>query len=196
MPDHAFGDIRLEGRHVRLEPLERGHVDGLLIATDDAQIWDWLGFVISDRESAEMFVTHALRSRDAGAEYPFAVISKSSGRVIGSTRYLDVKHEHRTLEVGFTWYSRSTWGTEVNPECKLLLLQYAFEEWGANRVALKTDIGNLHSKAAIRKLGAQYEGTLRYDRIRRDGSMRDTVVFSVIQPEWPTVKEGLRARLG
>lgn len=196
MPDTAFGEIRLEGRHVRLEPLAPEHMDALLAAADDKEIWDWFSVAISDRAAAELFVHQALRGRDAGAEYPFAVISKSSGHVIGSTRYLDAKPEHRTLEIGYTWYSRATWGTEINPECKLLLMEYAFEKWQANRVALKTDIGNAHSQAAIRKLGAQYEGTLRNDRIRRDGSMRDTVVFSVIRPEWPSVKEDLTARLG
>lgn len=196
MPDSAFGDIRLEGRHVRLEPLTPDHIDALLAAADDQEIWDWFSVAITDRASAEAFVHQALQGLSAGAEYPFAVIAKSSGHVIGSTRYLDAKPEHRTVEIGYTWYSRASWGTEINPECKLLLLGYAFEQWQANRVALKTDHANLHSQAAIRKLGAQYEGTLRHDRIRRDGSRRDTVMFSVIRPEWPAVKEGLIARLG
>jgi RimJ/RimL family protein N-acetyltransferase len=119
----------------------------------------------------------------------------SSGRLIGSTRYLDVQEDDRTVEIGWTWYAPDTWGSVVNPEAKYLLMRRAFDEWGAIRVALKTDIRNLHSQAAIKKLGARYEGLLRNQRIRRDGSYRDTVVFSITDREWPAVKSRLEQRL-
>lgn len=196
MADPGFGEILLQGRHVRLEPLGAEHLQAIVRAARAPEIWQWLSVEIRDIASAQAFIDRAVANRQAGLEYPFAVIGLAQGRVIGSTRYLDVRPEHRTLEVGYTWYEPAVHGTFVNPECKLLLLRHAFEVWNANRVALKTDVRNLHSQAAIRKLGAQYEGTLRHDRIRRDGSIRDTVVFSVTRPEWPQVQAGLAARLG
>lgn len=196
MADPGFGEIRLEGRHVRLEPMGAQHLHGIVRAGCAPEIWQWLSLEIRDVASAQEFIDRAVANRSAGLEYPFAVISRRDGRVVGSTRYLDVHPEHRTLEVGYTWYEPAVHGTSVNPECKFLLLRHAFEVWNANRVALKTDVRNLHSQAAIRKLGAQYEGALRFDRIRRDGSIRDTVVFSVTRPEWPQVQAGLMARLG
>ena len=119
----------------------------------------------------------------------------SDSLVIGSTRYLDVQQDDRTVEIGWTWYTPEAWGGVVNPEAKYLLMRHAFEDWHAIRVALKTDIKNLHSQAAIKKLGARYEGTLRNQRVRPDGSYRDTVIFSVIESEWPQVKAGLEQRL-
>lgn len=195
MTESSFGEVRLEGRHVRLEPLALEHTGGLLAAADSSGIWDWLSFEIRDRREAERFVRTALRSRDERGDHPFAVILRDSERVVGSTRYLDVHPEHRTLEIGYTWYSPSVWATTVNPECKFLLMRHAFEVWGANRVAFKTDLRNRRSQAAIRKLGARFEGTLRNDRVRRDGSLRDTLVFSVTRAEWPEVAAGLLRRL-
>jgi RimJ/RimL family protein N-acetyltransferase len=117
------------------------------------------------------------------------------GRIIGSTRYLDVQEEDRTAEIGWTWYEPPAWGTIVNPEAKFLLLRHAFEEWHAIRIALKTDVRNLRSQSAIARLGAVYEGTLRNQRIRPDGSYRDTPIYSIIESEWPSVKRSLEARL-
>ncbi|MBM2812099.1 MAG: family N-acetyltransferase, partial [Chloroflexi bacterium] len=130
-----------------------------------------------------------------GVEYPFAVIVRENGRVVGATSYLDVSEENRAAEIGWTWYSPDVWGTAVNPEAKYLLLERAFEDWNAIRVFFKTDARNLRSQAAIRKLGAQYEGTLRSHRILADGFRRDSMYFSILDFEWPTVKSTLRARL-
>jgi len=137
----------------------------------------------------------ALYASDRGTAYVFTVIDRATNRIVGSTRYMDIQAEHRGVEIGWTWYAPEVWGTAVNPECKLLLLTHAFEEWGAVRVMLKTDHRNARSQAAIRKLGAVYEGTLRQHRVRPDGTLRDTVVFSILDREWPAVRAGLYARL-
>lgn len=126
---------------------------------------------------------------------PFAVISKASNEVIGSTTYMDIRPVHLGLEIGMTWYVPCERGSKVNPECKFLLLKHAFEELGCERVQLKTDGRNLQSQAAISKLGAKLEGTLRKHMVMRDGFVRDTVMYSILKNEWPAVKAGLIERL-
>jgi RimJ/RimL family protein N-acetyltransferase len=144
----------------------------------------------------EEFLRDALFAEVQGEEFAVAVRQRRDGRLVGSTRFLDVSSTHRGVEIGWTWYAPSAWGTTVHPECKLLLLGHAFDTWGAVRVTLKTDQMNNRSQAAIRALGARYEGTLRHHRIRRNGSLRDTVVFSILADEWPATRALLRARLG
>lgn len=190
-----LGPITLEGTFIRLEPLRPAHAAALYEAGRPPEIWTWLAVEFTGPESAVQFIDTALKNEAAGVEYAFAVIWKETGEVVGSTRYLDVDPANKSTEIGWTWYNPRFQGTVVNPEAKLLLMQHAFERWGARRVWLKTDIKNTRSQAAMRKMGAQYEGTLRNHRFRRDGSMRDTVVFSVIDPEWPSVKAGLLARI-
>ena len=146
-------------------------------------------------EQMDRMLEKAMEAESQGREYPFVVVRLEDKRVIGSTRYLDVQEADRNVEIGWTWYTPDVWGGVVNPEAKFLLMRHAFDDWHAVRVALKTDIKNLHSQAAIKKLGARYEGTLRNQRIRLDGSYRDTVIFSVIESEWPAVKVGLEERL-
>jgi len=190
----ALGPVELRGRHLRLEPLAVTHAAALIEVAQDPQIWTWMSARPTSRASMAEWISTALKAQDRGEEYPFAVV-QADGRVIGSTRYMDVQEAHRGVEIGWTWYAPDTWGTVINPECKHLMFQHAFETWGAVRVVLKTDSLNLHSQAAIKKLGAKYEGTLRNHRIRLDGSLRDSVVFSVIASEWPAVKAALAARL-
>jgi RimJ/RimL family protein N-acetyltransferase len=124
---------------------------------------------------------------------PFAVVH--DGRAVGSTSYLDIDLEVGGLEIGWTWYTPAVWATPVNPECKLLLLGHAFDDLGAGRVLFKTDALNTRSQAAIRKLGAQYDGTLRHHRLRADGSVRDSAYFSILAEEWPAVRAGLERRV-
>jgi len=191
----SLGPTTLQGRLIRLEPLRPHHAAGVYTAGCSPAIWTWLSSSIAAPEDADRFIASAAAGEASGRELPFAVLRAEDGAVVGSTRYLDIDPVNRSVEIGWTWYAPSVWGTAVNPEAKLLLMQHAFEDWGARRVWLKTDNRNLHSQAAMRKLGAVYEGTLRNHRVRRDGSMRDTVVFSVIDSEWPGVKAGLLARL-
>ena len=163
------------------------HVPDLLAAAQDDAVWAWMP-VQRPRELADIeriLATHP--------GMPWAVVV--DGRAAGSTSYLDVDLTVEGLEIGWTWYRRDLWATAVNPECKLLLLRHAFDELGAQRVTLKTDGRNARSQAAIRKLGAAYDGTLRHHRLRNDGSVRDTAFFSILASEWPQVRAGLEARV-
>ncbi|TMD49898.1 MAG: GNAT family N-acetyltransferase [Chloroflexi bacterium] len=190
-----LGPVTLTGKHIRLEPMRPAHTAGLLEAGRASQIWEWMPNRPLEPPAMEGWLKKAMQAESSGREYPFVVILIPSGRLVGSTRYLDVQEDDRGAEIGWTWYAPDTWGGVVNPEAKYLLLRHAFEDWGAIRVALKTDIRNLHSQAAIKKLGAKYEGLLRNQRIRPDGSYRDTVVFSVTDREWPAVKSRLEQRI-
>ncbi|HYY45487.1 MAG TPA: GNAT family protein [Candidatus Angelobacter sp.] len=190
-----LGPITLTGRHIQLEPMRPEHAAALLEAGRAPEIWEWMPVRPLTPAAMDTWIARALTAQLQGREYPFVVIRLMDGRVIGSTRYLEVQEEDRTVEIGWTWYSPDTWGGVVNPEAKYLLMRHAFEDWHAIRVALKTDIKNVHSQAAIRKLGAKYEGTLRNHRIRTDGTYRDTVLFSIIETEWPGVKPNLERRI-
>ncbi len=194
-PRPPLGPITFTGVHIRLEPLRPTHAAKLLDAARAPEIWEWMPTRPITSESMDAWLAKAAQAESQGREYPFVVVRVRDGRVIGSTRYLDVQEDDRTVEIGWTWYAPEVWGGVVNPEAKYLLMRHAFDDWHAIRVALKTDIKNLHSQAAIKKLGARYEGTLRNQRIRPDGSYCDTVIFSVIESEWPQVKARLEERL-
>ena len=191
----ALGPVTLNGDYVRLEPMRLEHASPLLEAGRSTVIWEWMPARPRTPETMDAWVKKALLAESQGREYPFVVVRLHDERVIGSTRYLDVQEDDRTVEIGWTWYSPEEWGGVVNPEAKYLLMRHAFEDWHAIRVALKTDVKNLHSQAAIKKLGAKFEGTLRNQRIRPDGSYRDTVIFSVVESEWPAVKRELEQRI-
>jgi RimJ/RimL family protein N-acetyltransferase len=181
----------LTGKHVRLVPLGQEHAADLFEAGQYDEIWTWLR-VFRPKTVADVstLIDEAQRDPDRLA---FAVVHE--GRAVGSTSYLDIDLEVGGIEIGWTWYTPSVWATDVNPECKLLLLTHAFDDLGAERVFLKTDGLNTRSQAAIRKLGAQYDGTLRHHRLRADGSVRDSAYFSILATEWPAVRTGLQARL-
>jgi N-acetyltransferase len=184
----------LTGRWVALEALAPGHRDGLRVAANDDRIWEHT-LVRARGEAFDAWFAEALARRDAGTQIPFAVRRLSDGQLIGSTSYLDIQPRHQRIEIGSTWYHPDVWQTQVNPECKLLLLAYAFDVLGMNRVALVTDLRNTRSQAAIAKLGAVREGVLRAHMISQGGRIRDSVVFSIVAAEWPAAKERLRARL-
>jgi len=190
-----LGPVVLEGSQVRLEPLDRRHADDLAVAAADPLIWRWLPVQVNSREDLEHWIDDALAAAAAGTEHAFAVIDQRTGRAVGSTRYMDIAPAHKGVEVGWTWYGRDAWGSAVNPASKLLLLGHAFEDWGAIRLYLKTDSLNERSRAAIAKLGAKYEGDLRNHRIRPDGSYRHSSHYSILDSEWPEVKEGLERRV-
>ena len=183
--------VVLSGFGVRLEPLGHDHVDDLLEAASYDEIWPWLRYP-RPRSRADMAqqVADALDDPD---RVPFAVVV--DGRARGSTSLLDIDLSVEGVEIGWTWYTPALWATTVNPACKLLLLQHCFDDLGAARVFLKTDGRNSRSQAAIRKLGAAYDGTLRHHRLRSDGSVRDSAYFSILATEWPAVRQGLLTRL-
>jgi N-acetyltransferase len=183
----------LAGRHVRLEPLAEHHREELRPPAQDERLWE-TGLTSAFGERFDGWFDAALADRRAGRRRPYAV-RLPDGRAVGSTSYLDVAPAHRRVEIGATWYHPSVWRTAVNPECKLLLLTHAFDVLGVNRVALVTDALNVRSQGAIAKLGAVREGVLRRDRVTWSGRVRDSVVFSILSDEWPSVREGLTRRL-
>jgi len=187
--------IHLSGTRVRLEPLNESHIPDLVALGSDPTIWTHLPFDGSNAAKLTRELGIALVNRVQGSQYPFAILEQESNRIIGSTRLFDIFPEHKKLEIGWTWYAKDAWGKGFNTECKLLLLRYCFETLQANRVQLKTRKTNLRSQAAILKIGASYEGLLRNDRVMPDGSIRDTMVYSIILEEWPKVESLLYALL-
>jgi len=184
----------LAGRWVRLEPLAAEHREPLRAAADDDRIWRFT-LVLARGPGFDGWFDDALAQRDAGRQFPFAVRRLADGRLVGSTSYLDIMPRHKRVEIGSTWYAPDVWGTRVNPECKLLLLEHAFEVLGVNRVALVTDLLNERSQRAVAKLGAVREGVLRAHMVSQGGRIRDSVVFGITTAEWPQVRAGLLARL-
>ena len=187
----------LEGELVLLEPMSRVHEDGLWEASRDERTWTWLSVVQpGTREELRAYVGDALANADAGLELPLVTIRRADGRVVGSTRYLALRPEHRSIEIGWTWLHPDVWGTGINVEAKLLMLEHAFERLGCLRVELKTDARNERSRAAMAALPAQFEGIHRKSMLVRGGQRRDSAWYSVIDDEWPEVRANLLRRLG
>ena len=189
------GKISLAGAAILLLPLEIDQLDDLWKAADSKEIWEFTSSKINNKEEMKQTIEKAIVERDKGNQIPFVVVDKEKGRIIGSTRFLDISEIHKTVEIGWTWYHPDYWRTRVNTETKFLLLKYAFEEMRNNRIQFCTDLRNVRSQKAIVRIGAQKEGTLRKHRIIEDGFVRDTVVFSIIKDEWPNVKSGLQEKL-
>jgi RimJ/RimL family protein N-acetyltransferase len=189
----------LEGPGVRLEPLTLDHLPALEAVAFDPTIWRYMLFNIRTPEDIRRWVELALEAKTRGSIMPWVTIKKARGdepdRLVGSTRFIDLDLTHRTVEIGHTWLAAPWRGTRVNTEAKLLQLTYAFETLDLNRVALKTHANNQKSQAAIKAIGAQYEGTFRSHYIMPDGSSRDSAWFSIIRKEWPEVKDLLTRRL-
>ena len=188
--------VTLEGQHVRLEPLSLAHEDSLIAAASDGELWNTNVTIIPDRSGMLAYVEAALQGQAQGKELPFAIIRKTSGAVVGTTRFYEIGAADRRVAIGYTWLSKSAQRTAVNTESKLLLLSHSFEHWKCIRVELITDVLNEQSRAAILRLGAKQEGILRKHLILPNGRIRDSVIFSILAEEWPEVKARLVARLG
>ncbi len=188
--------VTLEGTWARLEPLRIEHAAALHTAAQDEAIWRYVSSNPSASVGAmEGWIARAREAQTAGSELPFVIFARAADEVVGSTRYMTITPEHRGLEIGWTWLARQARRTAVNTECKYLLLRHAFETLGMIRVQLKTDSRNLISQRAIARLGAVREGILRKHMIYADGYQRDTVMFSIIEEEWPTVRAHLEMKL-
>jgi RimJ/RimL family protein N-acetyltransferase len=180
---------------VRLEPLSIGHVPALCDVALDPDLWRWTGTLIRGVEDMRTYVETALGEAAHGAALPFAIVASSVGRAVGSTRYGNIALEHRRLEIGWTWLGRAWQRTPLNTECKYLLLRHAFEVLDCLRVEFKTDALNSRSRAALQRIGAVEEGTLRQHMIAPSGRLRDTVYYSILNGEWPEVKRRLELKL-
>ncbi len=194
-PSLDIQPVVLEGRYVRLEPLSREHLDGILAAGSYDDLWMWTTVRPEGREGFARFIDTALEAFAAGTELPFTTIDRASGEIVGCTRYLNIERASRRLEIGWTWITPRMQRTYVNTEAKYLQLRHCFEELGCLRVELKTDRRNEKSRNAMLRIGAQFEGVFRKHQLTQGGINRDTAWFSIIDDEWPDVKARLEAML-
>lgn len=187
--------IVLAGQFVRLEPLSFDHLGGLCAVGLDPELWRWTTNVVLSADQMRDYVATALREQQEGRALPFATIDVATETIVGSTRFGNIDCANRRVEIGWTWVARRWQHTAVNTEAKYLMLRHAFEDLHCLRVELKTDALNEKSRAAILRLGAQEEGTLRNHMLTYSGRRRHTVYFSIIEEEWPSVKKRLEDRL-
>lgn len=185
----------LEGHGVRLEPLTPHHKDGLAAAATDGRLWELWFTSVPSPEEVDAYIATALDGHRAGHMLPWVVRDSATGAILGSTRYHDIVAPIDRVEIGYTWYAKSSQRSHVNTTCKLLLLGHAFDALGCAVVGLRTDNFNFASQRAIAALGAHKDGVLRHHQARRDGSARDSVMFSILAAEWPDVKRHLELRL-
>jgi RimJ/RimL family protein N-acetyltransferase len=187
--------ITLEGHGVRLEPLSREHHDGLVAAASDGRLWELWFTSVPEPEQAHAYISGAQAGLEAGHMLPWAVRELASGHIAGSTRYHDILPNVDRVEIGWTWYAKRWQKSHVNTACKLLLLEHAFDKLGCKVVGLRTDNFNFTSQRAIEALGAKKDGVIRHHWPRRNGTVRDTVMYSILAHEWPDVRRHLELRL-
>jgi RimJ/RimL family protein N-acetyltransferase len=188
--------VLLTGSIVRLEPLSEAHVPDLTVVSQDESIWDFLPYGNINTEAKMSEHVKMLLARAArGTDLPFVVVLLESNKPIGCSRYLEIREDHRALEIGGTWYARAYQRSGVNTECKYLLIKHAFETLGCIRVQFKTDARNQRSQKSLERIGAVKEGTLRRQMITADGHVRDSIYYSIIESEWPSVKATLEEKL-
>lgn len=187
--------VELEGHGVMLEPMTAAHADELLAAASDGKLWELWFTAVPEPDKVEAYITSALDGQRAGHMLPWVVRQEATGPIIGSTRYHDVVAAIGRVEIGYTWYAKRWQRTHVNTACKLLLFEHAFETLGCAVVGLRTDNFNFASQRAIERLGAKKDGVIRHHQARRDGSARDSVMYSVLAAEWPDVRRHLLMRL-
>ena len=180
--------VLLKGLQITLVPLAESHIAELIELAQDKRIWQHYAMDGSDADKLKTSLENGLAEREAGTQYPFIIQLNATNKIIGSTRFLDLQREHQKLEIGWTWLHPDYWGTNINTECKWTLLTFCFEELKAQRVQLKTDENNMRSRKAIEKIGAQFEGILRNDMIRDNGTNRNSAYYSIIQSEWEKTK--------
>src|SRR5215208_4791444 len=187
--------ITLERRGIRLEPLTAEHADSLASAASDGRLWELWYTAVPPPDGMAAYVAAALKGQQDGHMLPWVVRDAASGAIVGSTRYHDIAAAIDRVEIGYTWYAASRQRTSVNTSSKLLLLEYAFETLNCKVVGLRTDNFNFRSQRAIEALGAKKDGVIRHFALRRDGSVRDSVMYSILAAEWPDVRRHLELRL-
>jgi RimJ/RimL family protein N-acetyltransferase len=187
--------VTLEGHGVRLEPMATSHADALAAAASDGKLWELWFTSVPEPENVAAYIATALEGQRDGHMLPWVVRELASDSIVGTTRYHDVIAQVDRVEIGWTWYARSRQRTHLNTACKLLLLTHAFDAIGCQVVALRTDNFNFASQKAIAALGAKKDGVIRHHFLRRDGSVRDSVLFSILASEWPDVRKHLELRV-
>ncbi|HXU43432.1 MAG TPA: GNAT family protein [Burkholderiales bacterium] len=187
--------VTLEGHAVRLEPLAAAHLDGIEAAAADGKLWELWFTTVPEPGKTRAWLEIALAGQEAKSMLPWAVRDLKSGTIVGSTRYHDIVLPADRVEIGYTWYGKRWQRSHVNTACKLLLLEYAFDKVGCKVVGLRTDNFNFTSQRAIEALGAKKDGVIRHHWPRRDGTIRDTVMYSILVSEWPDVRRHLERRL-
>lgn len=188
-------EIILEGKRVKLIPVDKKHVEGLFKAVDSEEVWRLLPTRMKSLEDIKNIVSEAIQLKENGTQLPFIVYDKDLDEIVGMTRLLNISKENRNLEIGWTWYASKVWRTRVNTECKYLLLTYCFETLNTVRVQFKVDTRNIRSNNAVKRIGAIKEGVMRKERILHDGYIRDAAVYSIVDEEWPEIKNHLEERL-
>jgi len=191
----ALDPVVLEGNGVRLEPMTPEHAEGIRLAVADGRLWELWFTTVPAPEQVDAYVSTALAGHTAGHMLPWVVRDLATGDVVGSTRYHDVLPDADRVEIGYTWYAKRVQRTHVNTACKLLLFEHGFGGLGCGVVGLRTDRFNFRSQRAIEALGAHRDGVIRHQARRKDGSIRDTVMYSVLASEWPDVRRNLLGRL-
>ncbi|MGI8506381.1 MAG: GNAT family N-acetyltransferase [Solirubrobacteraceae bacterium] len=195
-PTPADLEVRRAGRLAIVEPLAPEHEPGLIEAASEPELFAWMPVdMASSREALRDWLAVTLHSAQAGREVPFAILDASTRKVVGSTRFLELRFEHLRAEIGWTWLTRGAWSTGINVEAKLMLLRQAFEHAGLRRVEFKTDARNERSRGALLALGAEFEGIMRKHMVVRGGGPRDSAYYSVIDDDWPALRERLRQRV-
>jgi N-acetyltransferase len=187
--------ITLSQRGIRIEPLALAHEDGLRQAAADGELWKVRVTSVPEPENTRKYIEDALKMREEGNRFAFAIIDEASGKVLGSSSYHDILPTVKRVEIGYTWYAKSAQRTHVNTTCKLMLMTHAFETLGCNTVGWRTDNFNFASQKAIERLGAHKDGIIRGHALRRDGTVRDTVMYSLRVGEWAEVKVQLLYQL-
>ena len=187
--------VTLEGNYVRLEPMSLDHLAGLTQVGLDAEIWRWMPMFVQSPQDMRTLIEEALAEAEAGTMVPFTTIERVTGKPVGSTRFLSIVPAHRRLEIGWTWLAPAWQHSAVNTEAKLLMLAHAFERMDCIRVEFRVNAPNTRSRAAVTRLGAREEGTLRHHQIAPDGRVIDWVYYSILREEWPAVREALEHKL-
>ncbi|MBN3554035.1 GNAT family N-acetyltransferase [Fictibacillus nanhaiensis] len=181
--------MRIENEIVRLIPMKMEHVEGIYKAADDERIWKHMSVNLTDKNAVVLYVEDAVKRRQDETDEAFVIVHQETGEIIGATWFLDISVPHKRLEIGSTWIHPDYWRSNINTNCKYLLLQHCFEERSLQRVQIKTSHQNVRSQKAIERIGAKKEGILRNHLIQRDGSVRHTVLYSVVSEEWSTIKK-------
>ena len=192
MPTPFVPPVTLRAHGVRLEPLELGHEAGLRAAASDGALWNLRVSSVPTPDETRAYIQTALQAREQEQRLAFAVVDEASGAVLGTTSYYDIVPAIQRVEIGYTWYAQRVQRTHVNTACKLLLLEHAFDTLGCRVVGWRTDNYNYASQRAIERLGARKDGVIRHHQLRRDGTVRDTVMYSLLAGEWPEVRAHLR----